>query len=439
MVVPRSRLLLWCGVALPFTAIPALIPSILLPCIGVLAVFVFIIVLDAAGAPQLLRGLKFQTPEIVRLTKDREGDFLITIFNPDLKEKTFRVALPFPAEVESEQEDISVRIPASQPASVVSWHCRGVIRGHFKVDRIYYEAHSALKLWNARSSAPIQMEIYVYPNLSQDRKQVASLFLNRGAVGIHSRRIIGQGREFEKLREYIHGDSYDQIHWKATAKRGKPVTKIFQVERTQEVYIAIDSSRLSARLVDSEAILEHHLRAALVLGMVAERQGDLFGLLTFSDKVDGFLRARNGKPHYSACRELLTTLHPRLVTPDFDDLFSFLRMRLRRRALIIILTDLNDPVLAERFVQGSNLIARQHLLLVDMVRPPGSKMLFSQPDADSVDSLYDRLAGHMLLHDTMELKNTLHRHGVTLALLDDSRLTADLVSQYLTIKQRQQI
>jgi uncharacterized protein (DUF58 family) len=439
MIVPRSRLLIWCGLALPFTVIPAFIPSMLLPCLGVLGIFIFVSVVDAVKAPQRLRGLKFQAPEIVRLTKDKEGDFAITILNSDQQEKSFRIGLPFPAEIESEQEEIAVRIPASQAASIVSWHCRGSSRGHFKIDRVYYETSSALKLWNARSNAPIQMEMYVYPNLSQDRKQVASLFLNRGAVGIHSRRIIGQGREFEKLREYIHGDSFDQVHWKATAKRGKPVTKIFQVERTQEVYVAIDSSRLSARLVGSEAILEHHLRAALVLGMVAERQGDLFGLLTFSDKVDGFLRARNGKPHYNACRELLTTLHPRLVTPDFDDLFSFLRLRLRRRALIIILTDLNDPVLAERFVQGSNLIARQHLLIVDMVRPPGSKMLFSQPDADSVDSLYDRLAGHMLLNDTFELKNTLQRHGVTLALLDDSRLTADLVSQYLTIKQRQQI
>ena len=147
MIVPRSRLLLWCGIALPFTAIPALIPSLLLPCIAVLAVFVFLIVLDAARASEPLRGLKFQTPEIIRLTKDREGDLLITILNPDLKEKTFRVALPFPAEVESEQEDIFVRIPASQPASVVSWHCRGIVRGHFKVDRIYYETPSALKLY----------------------------------------------------------------------------------------------------------------------------------------------------------------------------------------------------------------------------------------------------------------------------------------------------
>src|SRR5262245_43291696 len=310
MIVPRSRLLLWCGMALPFTAIPALFPSMLLPCLSVLGIFIFIAIFDAIRAPQSTRGLKFQTPDIVRLTKDKESDFSITIFNPDSQEKTFRIGLPFPAQLESEREDINVRIPASQPASVVSWRCRGLVRGHFKIDRIYYETASALGLWNARSNAPIQMEIYVYPNLSQDRKQVASLFLNRGAVGLHSQRIIGQGREFEKLRDYIHGDSYDQIHWKATAKRGRPVTKIFQVERTQEVYVAIDSSRLSARIIGSEAILEHQLRAALVLGMVAERQGDLFGLLTFSDKVDGFLRARNGKPHYHACRELLTTLHP---------------------------------------------------------------------------------------------------------------------------------
>ncbi len=424
---------------MPFTAIPALAPSMLWPCAGVLFVFIAIVVVDALRAPQSLYDLKFQTPDVVRLMKDQAGDFSVTILNPNSQEKKLRLGFAFPPEIEPDREDIAVRVPVGQPASHVSLRCRGTVRGHFLLDRIYYESSSALKLWNSRTSAPIRTEIYVYPNLSHERKQVASLFLNRGAIGIHSQRMIGQGREFEKLREYIHGDSYDQIHWKVTAKRGKPVTKIFQVERTQEVYVAIDSSRLSARPAGSEAILEHHLRAALVLGMVAERQGDLFGLVTFSDRVDGFLRARNGKSHYNACRELLTTLHPRLVTPDFDDLFSFLRLRLRRRALIIILTDLNDPVLAERFVQGSNLIARQHLLLVDMVRPPRSRLLFSDPDADSVDSLYERLAGHMLLHDTLELQNTLHRHGVTLSLLEDSRLTVDLVNQYLTVKQRQEI
>jgi len=94
---------------------------------------------------------------------------------------------------------------------------------------------------------PLPGEIRVYPNLHPERRNLAGLFLNRGAFGIHAQRQVGKGRDFEKLREYIPGDSYDEIHWKATAKRGHPVTKVFQVERTQEIVVVIDSSRLSAK------------------------------------------------------------------------------------------------------------------------------------------------------------------------------------------------
>src|SRR5207249_6090507 len=89
------------------------------------------------------------------------------------------------------------------------------------------------------------------PNLFSERKQLVALFLNRGTFGLHAQRQIGKGRDFEKLREYIPGDSFDEIHWKASAKRGRPVTKVFQIERTQEVYVIIDASRLSARSVES--------------------------------------------------------------------------------------------------------------------------------------------------------------------------------------------
>ena len=439
MIAPRFRLILWCGLALPFLLLPAFSAAALIPCIAILIGFIAVAAIDAWRAPHLLQGLQFEAPTISRLTKNHDGEILVNIHNSTSHEKVIRVGLPFPSHIEPEKEVMTVRLPDGRIASQISFLCRGTLRGRFVMNRIYYEISSPLGFWNGRASSEIEIEIYVYPDLTKERKQVAALFLNRGPVGIHSQRMVGQGREFEKLREYIHGDSYDQIHWRATAKRGRPVTKIFQIERTQEVYVAIDFSRLSARPAGSETILEHHLKAALVLGMVAQRQGDLFGLVTFSDQVDGFLRARNGKAHYTACRELLTSLHPRLVTPDFDDLFTFLRLRLRRRALIIILTDLGDPVLAERFVQGSNLIARQHLVLVDMVLPPQSRLLFSEADAVSVDSLYEKLAGHLLWQDTRELQNTLQRHGVVLSLLEDSRLTPELVSQYLSVKQRQKI
>src|SRR5205814_1210550 len=130
----------------------------------------------------------------------------------------------------------------------------------------------------------------------------------------------------------------DDIHWKATARRGHPITKVFQLERTQEIYVIIDASRLSAKeqpapggepeSSGAQPLLERFITSGLVLGLAAEQQGDLFGLLTFTDKVETFVRARNGKAHFSACRDALYTLQPQTVTPDYDEVATFLRLRL---------------------------------------------------------------------------------------------------------------
>ena len=114
-----------------------------------------------------------------------------------------------------------------------------------------------------------------------------------------------------------------------------------------------------------------------MLGLAAEQQGDLFGLLTFSDKIETFLRARNGQSHYHACRDALYTLRAREVAPDFDELSTFIRLRMRRRALLLFLTSLDDPVVAESFLRNMDLLCRQHLVLVNMLQPPGVQAIFS--------------------------------------------------------------
>lgn len=182
--------------------------------------------------------------------------------------------------------------------------------------------------------------------------------------------------------------------------------------------------------------LERFITAAMVLGLAAQKQGDLFGVVTFSDQIHGFARAKSGKAHYSACRDLLYTLEPKRVNPDFDELCAFLRLRLRRRALLVLLTNLDDPVLAESFVKNVALIQRQHLILVNMLRPPAAQPLFAQPIA-AVDDLYQALGGHLLWHDLRELERELHHRGVHFALLENERMCVELVSQYLTIKRRQ--
>jgi uncharacterized protein (DUF58 family) len=443
MIVPRNRLL-WCVAALgvPLATLGVAVSEAAWPALATLAALVAVAVRDAVGATSALAGVAVEVPEVVRLSKDRDGQIQMRIRNDRQTRRLLRVGLALPREFETAQEDLAVALPADTPWSRLTWGCRPRRRGRYRLQTCCLEAVSPLGLWAARRRQPLQTELRVYPNLLRDRAGLAALFLNRGNLGIHAQRQVGKGREFEKLRDYIPGDGLQDIHWKATAKRGHPVTKVLQVERTQEVYVVIDASRLSAReALDADATpssaLERFITAGLVLGLAAQRQGDLFGLLSFSDKVQGFVRAKSGKAHYDACRDALYTLEPRIVNPDFEDLFTFVRLRLRRRALLMFLTSLDDPVLAESFIRHIDLVGRQHLVLVNMLRPAGVGPLFAEGNVRTVDDIYERLGGHILWHHLLELQQVLKHRGVQFAQLDNEKLAVELVTQYLGVKQRQ--
>ena len=446
MVVPRNRLLFWVGaVVLPFALLGAAEPRTL-PLVGLAVMGLSALAcLDALGARRGLAGIGVEVPAVNRMSKDRNAELQVRIRNAGQSAGVLRLALALPQEIQSVEEAVSVTLPAGSEWSRLPWRCRPSKRGNYRLQLACLETPSPLGFWDARKTVPTASEIRVYPNLLSERRELAALFLHRGSFGLHAQRQVGKGREFEKLREYVPGDGYDEIHWKATARRGHPITKVFQLERTQEIYVVVDASRLSARTVERPAtpgdmgnsVLERFLTAALVLGLAAEQQGDLFGLLTFTNKIENFVRAKNGRAHYRACRDALYTLEPQPVTPDYDEVFTFIRLRLRRRALLIFLTALDDPVLAESFVRNVELIRRQHLVLVNMLPPKGVAPLFSEPDVAAVDDLYARLGGHLRWQQLRELEQMLKRRGVGFTLLKQERLSSQLVSQYLNVKRRQ--
>ena len=462
MIVPSSRLLWWVAVGvLPFATVAALVPEGAVLALAIILGVACLAALDAVLGQSSLTGIDVELPPVVRLSKDRAGMIDLCLRNERQAGRRLRLGLPLPAEFRPDEEDLWTTLPEGSAFARLRWACTPLKRGRYPVRACYLETGSPWGFWSVRARREVESELRVYPNLFTERKSVAALFLNRGAFGVHALRQVGKGRDFEKLREYIPGDSYEDIHWKATAKRGRPVTKVFQIERTQEVYVVIDASRLSARplrgrgsrgegrepgeaalrpaadLGPSTSVLERFITAALVLGLAAEQQGDLFGLLTFSDRIQRFVRARNGRAHYGACRDALYTLQPQTVAPDFEELSAFIRLRLRRRALLVFLTSLDDPVLAETFGRNLDLICRQHLILVNMLQPPGARPVFSDANVGSVDELYRHLGGHVLWHNLRELGRTLQRRGVQFSLLEDERLSADLVRQYLDVKRRQ--
>lgn len=444
MIVPRARLLLWIAlIVLPFAAVAATVPgatAIASVCIGG---FFAAILVDAFLSFGQLTGIRVQLPDVVRWQKDRPGVLEVRIHNESLTSRLLRIGFAFPREIVPESDDRTVTLPANAALSRLDWKATPNRRGQYFLEHVYLEGASPLGFWAIRADQPAKVELRVYPNLFDERKNVAALFLRRGQMGMHAQRIAGQGRDFEKLREYVPGDSSDEIHWKASAKRGHPVTKVYQIERTQEVYVIVDASRLTAREIEMPGsrttALERFVTAALILGLAAEQQGDQFGLITFSDRVLSFVRAKSGQAHYDACRDRLYTLHPQSVTPDFEELCSFIRLRLRKRALLIFLTALDDPMLAENFAKASELISRQHLILVDMLKPVGANPLFSDEHVAKVDDLYRRLGGHLQWNQLRELENILRRRGVRLSQLDPAQLAAQLIAQHAEVKRRQLI
>lgn len=447
MISPRSKLLFWvAAIILPFALLGAVVPAAMMVSFLFIGGLLLVAIGDAIGARNCLTQIGCELPAVVRMSKDREAKLELRIRNGRQLKKHLRIALAWPREIESPLAEMDTILPAQVEWSRLIWTCVPRKRGNYKISAAFVESVSPLGFWALRKRLPVQSEIRVYPNLLTERKNLAALFLNRGGLGLHAQRQIGKGRDFEKLREYVPGDGYDEIHWKATARRGKPVTKVFQIERTQEIYVIVDASRLSARLPQNEnssepsaTTLERFVTAALVLGLAAEKQGDLFGLITFTDKVETFVRAKNGQAHYHACRDALYTLQPKIVTPDFDELCTFIRLRLRRRALLVFLTALDDPAVAESFVRNLDLISRQHLVLVNMIQPPGIQPLFSDSDVTDVDALYKQLGGHLRWQNLRGLQKVLQRRGVQFSLNDNERLSAEIVTQYLAVKQRQLI
>lgn len=447
-MVPSSRLLLFfVCIGLPLFLMAGMDAESSGTWAAALAVFALVAILDLTFSLSRLDGLGVECGKVQRLIQGQEGSVEFFMNNPSKAARRLRVGWPFPHNVESPHSDLIVQLPAGVVKSRLLWPVKPKERGRVLLERSYLETSSLLGLWDVRKSVPAPMEMRVYPSLASERKGLAALFLNRGGYGVHAQRQVGKGREFDKLREYMHGDSYADIDWKATARRNHPITKIFQIERTQEVYVLVDASRLSGRMAGGErsgephgpkaTLLERFLTASLVLRVAAEKQGDLFGLITFSDKVHDFLPAKNGRAHYNACRDMLYTLYPRRVTPDFDELFTTIRLKMRRRALLFFLTSLDDPLLAEQFTKNVQLISRQHLVMVNMIAPKGAQPLFGEEEEPGDIDLYARLGGHLFWHRLKELEKVLKSRGVTFSLLGNENFSTELVTQYINLKQRQ--
>ncbi len=443
MIIPNYRIICWVSLIVLILGVSSVIPAGWVFAGSLAAFTVALALLDVLLGFKRRGDITIDLPDVVKLARGRLGAVELRLTNTAEHVRKFSLGLALPWGITSEQRELALEVQGNYTARL-EWPCKSAKRGNYMISGCFFGMPSPLGFWTIRHVVPCSSEIRVYPNVSAEKKKMSALFLKQQRFGFTAQRQMGKGQEFEHLRNYLPNDCYEDIYWKATAKRRFPVTKVYQVERTQEVYVVLDSSRLSERrhptLNPAEAdntILESYVTATLLLAMAAERQGDLFGFIGHSNKVQRFLRAKNGPVHINACREAIYTIEPQTVTPDYSELFTFIAARLRKRALLLFLTNLDDHVLGEFYSRNIHMLAKKHLVVAAMMRPRASQQLFAEPDAANKADLYRKLAGHMMWSDLRELEKQLHRKGVNLLLMDHPVMFSQLINHYLSIKQRQ--
>jgi uncharacterized protein (DUF58 family) len=365
-----------------------------------------------------------------RVLAGRGAEIAVTLENRTDRPVAVDVIDELPASVASIEPRHTLRVDAGTHVTV-----REAIapceRGDVALGPVIVLERSPGGLWRRRHVDAHGQVLRVYPDASRYLRAEA-LRPRRllATLGVRPARDRGEGMEFESLRDYVVGDDVRRIDWSATARRGRPVTRLYQHERNRTVLIALDASRLMGGIVDGRTKLDHAVDAALALAYGAIATGDRVGMLVFDDRVRAALEPAPRR-HLGPFVELLRAVQPRLVEADWVALARQLTAR-PRRALVIVLSDFVD-VGAAMLVEPLAVVARHHRVLFAAVRDRVYAELAPRPDDDAM-APYRRLVLDDLLAERETTLAQLRRAGLETLDLPPERITAPVLNAYLAMR-----
>lgn len=306
-------------------------------------------------------------------------------------------------------------------------------RGHFMPTELVVRTLGPLGLMGRQSARSQPTEIRVFPNFGSRRQ--AELLVERARileVGLRSARVRGGATDFEQLREYGIDDDARRIDWAATARADRPIVRTYRAERNQRVICLFDNGRAMAGQVQGVARAEHAIDAIMMLTSVAGRAGDMPGLVAFDTHTRAVVPPRSGQVQLTRVTEALYDLQPVLAQSDYRRAFSEVLARFQRRALLCLVTEL-DEAMVGTLLPSLGLIARTHLLVVGAVRDPAVARWAAEPPTE-VEGVYRGAAAVMALSRRQELARMLAARGAIVVDELPATFPARLTDAYLQAK-----
>lgn len=404
-------------------------------------------VLAAVAAVLVLVAVEYRMLRMVAVTHDEPPVFVLSL---DEEEKVhFRLETSARRPVRMAVRRVWPKIVA-EPSETLSGMCRpgetlalactlrGIQRGTAPLDG----PHLAITFWGwaeRRLSLPARSELKVLPNLRAVRRlhqKLNDVFL-RG-LGQRTAPRLGKGREFDRLREYTINDDFRDIAWKASARHRKLIVREYRLDRSQDVLLCVDRGHRMAALTTRIRRVDHAVNAAVLISYICNRMEDKFGMLSFGAQVESGIPQGRGPSHLSKITAFSSSIQAEYIHTDYLALGAHVRRRLRRRALVMIVTTLPEAGEQQALVRAVGMMTPTHLPLVVVLSDPALRAAAEAQPADHAE-LCRTLVARDVWTDRRRMMEELRRRGAWVIDTGPEDAGVESVNAYLEIKRRQLI
>ncbi len=328
---------------------------------------------------------------------------------------------------------------APHATGFVEYKLRPVKRGAYSFGSINVYTRGPIGLVMRRFKHEATRDVAVYPSYIQMRKYQLMAVHNRlSEAGIRKIRRIGHSMEFEQIKEYVGGDDYRTVNWKATARKGVLMVNHYTDERSQQIYCVIDKGRVMKMPFDGLSLLDYAVNATLVLCNVALLKQDRAGLITFSEKPGSTVIADKKLTQMQSILEVLYNQKTRYLESDFEHLYAHIRTRVTQRSLVVLFTNFESMSGMERQLPYLRKIAQHHLLLVVFFENTELKEL-TEKNVSDVESIYTKTIAEKFVFEKKLIVKELQKYGILSILTAPENVTVNALNKYLELKARQAI
>ena len=388
---------------------------------------------DAATIPSSsLLGARRQLP--ARFALDLEHSIKLILSNRSALRMRALLRDELPDAFESLSDFPPVAIPPGGEAQL-DWAVRPLKRGAHAFGNLVLRLQGERDLIQKQISLVVSDTAKVYPNFrGADQYQLLAKIDQRDEIVRKPSRIRTAGTDFESLRPYIFGEDPRNIDWKATARRGALVSRNKQVEKGQQLAVLLDAGRLMAETIGEYSKLEHALNAAVMLSYVVQKRGDALAVASFSNRIESFLPSVRGPSLLPRVLESLYTVQVRSVESDYWQAIAQVMTMLRRRSLLILLTDVLDASASAGLTNNLARAAEKHLVLcVVLSEPRLGELAHSIPV--TAEETYRKAAACDQLRRRRLALESMRSRGILVLETSPAHLSIHLVKRYLEIRQ----